>query len=360
MSHDPCRFFNPGPSWVRPEILAEMARPVIGHRTTEFRETYSRILDDLGSLFATKQHAFVATSSGTGILEAAMINCVPRSVLVTTCGAFSERWLNIAERLGLEADRFSAEWGKAVDPVALADFVAGRHRKYDAITITHNETSTGVMNDLETLARTIRDVAPDSLILVDAVSSLACTPILFDEWGLDVCLASVQKGLALPPGITVFAVSERAMARAETKPYRGMYFDFLEFRQRAEKREALFTPSIPHVFALATQLDAILRHETLERRWERHREMRRLTHERLSGFADLAPSPAVASVSISALRPRSSNAPEVVGAMKARGFTIGGGYGRWKEDTFRIGHMGDVPVDDLLAMLDVLAEVLVS
>lgn len=360
MTPDRCQFFVPGPSWVRPEILAEMSRPMIGHRSSEFREIFSNVLEDVASLFGTRQHAFVATSSGTGILEAAMINCVPRSVLVTTNGAFSERWRETAERLGLEVDHFSAEWGSAIDPVALADFIASRHHKYDAVTITHNETSTGVMNCLEGLARTIRETAPEALILVDAVSSLACTPIRFDDWGLDVCLASVQKGLSLPPGATVFAVSERAMKRAEAKPYRGMYFDFLEFRRRAERREPLFTPPIPHIYALEKQLEAILRHETLTRRWERHRDMQRMTQERLASVADLAPSPDVASVSLSALRPRTMTGPEVVSKMKQRGFTIGGGYGHWKEETFRIGHMGDVSLEDLSAMLEVMEEVLGS
>src|SRR5581483_2296540 len=210
-----CRFFIPGPTWVRPEILRAMGRPMIGHRSAEFKQLFRGIVDDLKPLFATRQHTFVATCSGTGLMEASLVNCVPRRVLVTTCGAFSERWAAIAESLGLEVDRLDVEWGMAVDPEMLADHLASHRAHYDAVTITHNETSTGVTNDLAALARVIHEESPGTLVLVDAVSSVAGIPVLFDEWGLDVCFASVQKGVALPPGVTLFAVSEQAMQRVE-------------------------------------------------------------------------------------------------------------------------------------------------
>ena len=354
--HSP-RFFLPGPTWVRPEILEQMARPMIGHRTEEFREIASSILSDVKELFGTTQNGFVATCSGTGILEAALINCVPRRVLVTTCGAFSERWFKMAQQLGIEADQLEHKWGEAIDPVRLADHFRGRRYHYDAVTITHNETSTGVMNDLRTLSRVIHEESQDTLVLVDAVSSLACTPLHFDEWGLDVCVASSQKGIALPPGITVFGVSDRALAAAEKKPYRGMYFDFLEYKKRAETASSPFTQSISHYFALASQLEAILRKETLPKRWARHQQMRDLTLERTVEYANPAAPREFASVSVSALRPLSKTAKEIVGEMKRRGFTLGGGYGEWKDTTFRIGHMGDIPLDALSSMLDVLDEV---
>src|SRR5712692_9794584 len=218
---DDCKFFVPGPTWVRPEILREMTRPMIGHRSAEFKELFKTIVADLKPLFATTQDTFVATCSGTGHMQASLANCVPRRVLVTTCGAFSERWASIAESLGLEVDRLDAAWGSAIEPAALADHLASRRAQYDAVTLTHNETSTGVTNDVAALARIMREESPDTLILVDAVSSLAGIPVNFDEWGLDVCFASVQKGIALPPGITVVALSKQALARAEKAPYRG-------------------------------------------------------------------------------------------------------------------------------------------
>ncbi|HEX6098397.1 MAG TPA: alanine--glyoxylate aminotransferase family protein [Thermoanaerobaculia bacterium] len=351
------KYFVPGPTWVRPEILSEMTRPMIGHRSNEFKELFGRINLGLKELFMTSQATFVMTCSGTGVLQAALENCVARRVLVTTCGAFSERWYNIAESLGYEVDRLDAGWGKAVDPEALADHLARHHRAhYDAVTITHNETSTGITNDVAALTAVIREEAPDALVLVDAVSSLGGIPVEFDRWGVDVCLASVQKCIALPPGVTVVATSNQALARAKKHPYRGTYFDFVAYKEKADEDSVPSTPSIPHFYALAAQLDHILREEGLEARFERHRKMREITHQRTARYAKLAADPAFASNTVTAVSPVLP--PETIRAeMKKRGYTLGGGYGIWKDTTFRIGHMGDIPLADLEAMLDVLGEV---
>ena len=350
------KFFVPGPTWVRPEILEEMTRPMIGHRSAEFKTLFRSIANDLKPLFGTAQDTFVATCSGTALMEASLLNCVPRRVLVTTCGAFSERFALIAESMGLEVDRVSTPWGRAVDPEALEDHLASRRVHYDAVTITHNETSTGVTNDVAGLARVVREASDDTLVIVDVVSSLGGIPVQFDAWGLDVCFASVQKGIALPPGITVFAVSQRALERAGKLPYRGTYFDFLRYRKDAEGDSVPTTPSIPHFYALAAQLDAILRRETLEARFRRHETMRDLTIRRTATFAKLASDPTHASPTVTALAPVKD--PEGIRSeMKRRGYTLGGGYGEWKNTTFRIGHMGDIPLDALEEMLDQLSEV---
>jgi aspartate aminotransferase-like enzyme len=351
-----CKHFVPGPTWVRPEILQELARPVIGHRSPEFRDLYAGLLANLKPLFGTAGDVFVVTSSGTGLMQAALENCVARRVLVTTCGAFSERWFAIAQSLGLEVDRLDAGWGKAIDPEALGDHLASRRTHYDAVTLTHNETSTGVTNDIAALARVVRDESSDTLVLVDAVSSLGGIPVRVDDWGLDVCLASVQKGLALPPGITVAAMSQAALARAKKHPYRGTYFDLVQYKEKADESSVPSTPSVSHFYALAAQLDHIVREEGLEARYERHRRMRDLTLERTAKYAKPASDPAHASCTVTALQP--VKPPDAIRAeMKKRGYALGGGYGDWKETTFRIGHMGDITVDDLNAMLDVLGEV---
>jgi len=350
-----CKYFIPGPTWVRPEILAEMTRPMIGHRSTEFRALFSRIVAGLGPLFNTSGDRFVATSSGTGVMQAALENCVNRRVLVTTNGAFSERFFAIAQSLGLEVDQLDAGWGNAVEPDALADHLGSRRAHYDAVTLTHNETSTGVTNDLAALARVVHEESPDSLVLVDAVSSLGGIEVRVDDWALDVCLASVQKGIALPPGITVFTVSPRALERAKKHPYRGTYFDFLAYKKHADDQSVPSTPSIPHFFALARQLDDMAS-EGLEARFERHRTMRDLTIQRTKRYARLASDPEHASPTVTALTPAMKPA-EIRDEMKKRGYTIGGGYGQWKETTFRIGHIGDMGVAAVAEMLDVLDEV---
>jgi aspartate aminotransferase-like enzyme len=355
---DACKYFVPGPTWVRPEILAELTRPMIGHRSAEFKELFRGINRDLKTLFATTGDTFVVTASGTGVMQAALENCVARRVLVTTCGAFSERWYGIAESLGYEVDRLDAGWGNAIDPEALGDHLARHHRAhYDAVTITHNETSTGVTNDVAALAAVVREEAPDALVLVDSVSALGGMPVLVDDWKLDVCLASVQKGLALPPGITVAAVSQQALTRAAKHPYRGTYFDFLSFKKNADDDSVPTTPSIPHFYALAKQLDHMIRGEGLDARYERHRRMRDLTLDRTARFAKpAAHDPATYSTTVTALSP-AMPAETLRAEMKKRGYTLGGGYGQWKDSTFRIGHMGDIPVADLEAMLDALADV---
>jgi aspartate aminotransferase-like enzyme len=159
-----------------------MTRPMIGHRSAEFKELFRSVSADVKTLFATQQDTFVFTASGTGVMQAALENCVARRVLVTINGAFSERWFNIAQSLGYEVDRLEAEWGKAIDPEELADHLASRRAHYDAVTLTHNETSTGVTNDVETLARIVRDESPDTRVLVDTVSSLGGIPVEFDAY----------------------------------------------------------------------------------------------------------------------------------------------------------------------------------
>ena len=352
-----CKFFVPGPTWVRPELLQEMTRPMIGHRSGEFKDLFRSITANLQPLFATKQDVLVATCSGTAIMEASLSNCAQRRVLVTTCGAFSERWAAIAESLGLEVDRLDAGWGNAVEPDEVANHLASRRGHYDAVTITHNETSTGVTNDVKSIADAVRDASPDTLILVDAVSSLGGIPVRVDDWGLDICLASVQKGIALPPGITVMAISPRALARAGKTPYRGTYFDFLQYKKHADDGSVPSTPSIPHFYALSAQLRHIVQDETLERRFERHRAMRDLTIERTAGYAELASDRDHASPTVTALKPANGNPDDIRNEMKRRGFTLGGGYGAWKASTFRIGHMGDMPLEAVSDMLDVLDEV---
>jgi aspartate aminotransferase-like enzyme len=347
----------PGPTPLPERVVRAASRPMIDHRGPEFAELLADVTEGARRAFETRNDLLVLTASGSGGLESAVANLVSPGdkVVVALCGNFGERFAGIAAGYGCELTRLEAEWGQPVEPDDLARVLEAQP---DArvVLLTHNETSTGVTNDLAALARVVHEESPDTLILVDAVSSLAGIPVHFDAWALDVCFASVQKGIALPPGITVFALSERALARTAKTPYRGTYFDFLQYKKHADTDGVPSTPSIPHFYALAAQLDAILRRETLEVRFQRHEAMRELTIRKTATYAKLASDPAHASATVSALAPVKD--PEVIRSeMKKRGYTLGGGYGDWKTMTFRIGHMGDIPLASLEAMLDVLTEV---
>ena len=352
--NDPIRFFLPGPTWVPPDALAAMARPMVGHRSVAFRDIWERVSRGLPTLFRTSGEVMIATGSSTLIMEAAIASLVRRDVLHLVCGAFSQRWFEISRALGRSADRIEVPLGRAVDPEVLAQAL-GRKR-YEAVALVHNETATGVLNPLAELADVVRRNS-DALILVDTVSSLAGAPVETDGWGLDVVLAGVQKAIALPPGLTVFTLSERAAERAEAVPNRGFYVDLLRYRDKQREGGAVTTPAISLVYALDVQLKRILA-EGLEERWLRHARLQAAT----AGWAaslglEFATAIDARSPTVSCLLPPSGvEARAVVEGAARRGFTIGGGYGAWKSTTFRIGHMGEVRPPDLEALLAVLGE----
>lgn len=357
------RFFLPGPTEVRPEILQAMVRPVIGHRGSEMIEQMGRILPRLSAIFRTRRPVWVSTSSATGLMEAAVRNGVRRRALSLVNGAFSDRFQRIAIACGKEADRLEVAWGEAHEPEAVARAVKGKG--YEAVTVVHSETSTGALNPIAEIAEAVRSASPQTMLLVDAVSSLAGAPVETEAWGLDVVLTGAQKALALPPGLAFAAASERALAKASDIPDRGVYFDFLAFEESAAERQTTNTPAVSLLYALDAQLERIER-EGIEVRWARHRAMADCTAEWVAGARDrigldlsiLAPegrrSPTVTCIVL----PDGLRGSDVNRRMKERGYTIATGYGRLKETSIRIGHMGDHTVEELDALLGVLDEVL--
>lgn len=348
--------YTPGPTEVSPEVLREMARPVIGHRGAEMQELIRDLVPRARALFGARAHdVFFTACSATGLWEAAIRNCVARRVLVPVCGAFSERFYEVALSCGAEADPLHVEWGLPVPAQAVADLLASG--RYDAVALTHNETSTGVTNPLGAIADAVRR-QPDVLLLVDAVSSLGGIPVEVDRHGIDVCLASVQKCLALPPGFSLCAVSDRALDRSRRRVGKGYYFDFVRLKEFFDRQVPLATPSVSHMFALLAQLKRI-EAEGLETRYERHRAMgeavRAWAADRFALFAaEGARSETVTCVS----NTRGMRVAGFVEGLAARGFGISNGYGRLKEHTFRIGHMGDHTVEGIVRLLDAMDEVL--
>lgn len=348
------RFFLPGPSYVLEEVRAAMTAPVMGHRSPAFRALYARLAGQLPAVLQTRGEVYLATGSSTLVMEAAVLSTTTTSVLNLTSGSFSERWHAISRAVGREADRLAVPWGEAIDPDLVRRALS--RKRYEAVTVVHNETSTGVINPLAEIARTVREES-DALLLVDTVSSLGGASVETDAWGLDVVMAGVQKALAAPPGLVLLTLSERAAERAARVPHRGYYTDLLRYRdQHRETGSTITTPAVPLVYALERQIGIVLA-EGLEARFARHQALRRETAAWAGARGiELASAAGFHSPTVTCLKsPPGRPAPELVKALAAEGFTLGGGYGDWKETTFRIGHMGEVrsaDLDDLFVAID--------
>ncbi|HET6373684.1 MAG TPA: aminotransferase class V-fold PLP-dependent enzyme, partial [Candidatus Polarisedimenticolia bacterium] len=263
------KLFIPGPTEVRPDVLAEMSRPIISHRGAEMEALQRDVSAQAARIMHTTHPILLSSSSATGLMEGGIRNGVERRVLSLVCGAFSARWHKIALDCDKQADALSVPWGRAIEPAEVDRALSTG--AYDAVTLVHNETSTGVANPLAEIAAVVMR-HPDVLLMIDTVSSLGGLPVKVDELGADLCLASVQKALALPPGFSLCAVSPRLIERSRRAKGKGFYFDFARMLDKAEKHQPLTTPSVSHMFAMQRQFAHILA-EGLEARWARHREM---------------------------------------------------------------------------------------
>jgi aspartate aminotransferase-like enzyme len=298
----------------------------------------------LQQLLSTKQLVYLSTSSAWGVMEGSVRNLVQKRVLNCMCGAFSDKWLDVSKRCGKHAEALQVPWGSPILPGQIeAKLATGT---FDALTIIHNETSTGVMSPIYEIAA-LKKKFPDVMFIVDAVSSMSATKLEFDALGIDVLLAGTQKAFAMPPGLAVFVCSPAALARAATAPDRGYYFDFVEFQKNAEQSMTPSTPSIGHVYALASKLEDFFS-EGFEARYARHTKLAGLTRAWAAkhGFT-LYPEPGYESVTLTCVnngaKPggRVIDAAKLQKAVKDQGFLIDGGYGKIKGTTFRISNMGD-------------------
>ncbi|HZE57849.1 MAG TPA: alanine--glyoxylate aminotransferase family protein [Chthoniobacterales bacterium] len=351
-SHD--KLFIPGPVEVSTKTWAAFAKPMIGHRSDAFRALYRSIHPRLQTLFGTKQPVFLSTSSAWGVMEAAIRNLVSRRVLNCMCGAFSDKWLDVSRRCGKQAEPFQVDWSKHIDPAALDEKLATGD--FDAVTLIHNETSTGVMNPVAEICAVVRKY-PDVALIVDTVSSFSAVPIPMDELGIDVLLTGSQKALALPPGFSLFSVSEKAFTRAEQQKDRGYYFDFLEFKKNQENDMTPTTPSIAHIHALESKLDDIFT-EGLTNRYARHARTNALVHDwvRRRGFDFFAEDGYRSKTLTCVKNSRGIDVPKLARDLREKHhLVIDPGYGRIKGQTFRLSNMGDETeetVSILLASLD--------
>ncbi len=349
------KLFIPGPVDVSPDVAEQMSRPMISHRGKEFSNLLENSTEKLKKLMFTDSNIFISTSSSTGLMEAAVRNCVKTKCLNVVNGAFSDRWHEITVSNGKEADILQFDWGSAVIPGILDEKLS--KGDYDAVTIVHNETSTGVTSQLYEISKVIKNY--DVIFLVDTVSSMGGIKIEVDKLGIDVCLFGVQKALALPPGLSVCSMSGKALEKAKTVPDRGYYFDFLTVMKYWEKRQSHITPSIPHMQALDYQLGKILDNEGLENRFKRHGEMGGLTRTWAKKNFELFPDEKYSSNTVTCIKNNKGiNCDELKEKLSERGYVFSDGYGKLAGKTFRIAHMGDRTVEELRNYLDTIDEIL--
>jgi aspartate aminotransferase-like enzyme len=350
------KLYIPGPVEVSQDVLEAMAAPMIGHRMKEYAVLHKEVVDGLKQLLNAPGPVFLSTSSAFGVMEGAVRNLVQKRCACFANGAFSKKWHDVTLRCGLQADLFPADWGQPVTAAMVDQALAGG--KYDAMTLVHNETSTGVMSPLEEIAAVMKKY-PEVSFIVDTVSSMSAVPIDVTALGIDVCLAGVQKAFALPPGLAVFSVTRRALDKARTTPNRGYYFDFEEFEKNDAKNNTPSTPCISQIYALGHQLKKMFA-EGLENRYARHRQMAEATRAWLlkQGFGLYAAEGARSMTLTTGVNDGRTDLEELKKMAGERGYAMDNGYGKIKNQTFRIPHMGDFTMADMEEYFALLEELL--
>lgn len=351
------KLFIPGPVEVRPDVLAQMATPMIGHRSKDASALQHRISDKLRQLFYSDEAILLSTSSGSGLMEGAVRSCTAKRAAVFSVGAFGKRWWDMAEANNVPADLYEVEWGQPTPPEQVEEVLAtGR---YDLITVTHNETSTGVMNPVEGIAQVVKRY-PDVVFCLDAVSSMGGTKIEVDRLGVDICITSSQKALGLPPGLAICSFSRKAIERAKQVPRRGYYLDLLSLYDYIRTKDYQYpsTPSLSHMFALDYQLDRILE-EGLEERFARHAAMaehvRSWAREKFAIFANQG---YLSNTLTTITNTTGFDVAALNKELGIRGYQISNGYGKMKDKTFRIAHMADCTLDEIKDLLANIEDIL--
>jgi aspartate aminotransferase-like enzyme len=350
------KLFTVGPVACRPEVLVEMGQQMFSHRSKEYKELHQQTVQRLQKFIETKGKVLLFPSSGSGVMEATVRNCVERKMLCCIVGEFGKRYADVGESNGKIVERLEAELGKPITPEAL-DKKLSSVPDVEAVAITYNETSVGLLNPLPRLAKVVKKHG--KLLFVDAVSAMGGVELKVDEWGIDVCFASSQKCFGVPPGLAVANVSEEALERSARIKGKGWYFDFKLYEKYQEKEGGThMTPPIPQILALNKELELIEAEGGKRKRLEFC--LKRMQKIR-GGIEDLSlslfpqrgyESPTVACVNV----PKGMSGPEVYERMRARGFELAKGYGELKERTFRIGNMGYIRLEDIDEMIRALAE----
>ncbi len=350
----------PGPTPVPDAVLEAQAAPMIDHRGTEFAAMLREITSDIGALIGTSGEVFLLTGSGSGGMEAAIVNTLSPGdrVLAVVTGAFGERFAAIAEAFGAAVERLAVPWGSVADPAAVAAHLAAAP-PYRAVLLTHNETSTGVTNPLQALAAAVHAAPGDPLVLVDGISGLGALPFEMDGWGVDLVLSASQKAWMASPGIAIAALGDRARAAGESATMPRFYWDFREARRWAEKGQTPWTPAVSVLFGLRVGVQR-LKAEGRERTWARHAAIAAGAAAGIeaAGLRLVAPEGRRSNTVTAAWLPDGLDWVAFNAAMRAKGLVIAGGQGVWAGRILRFGHMGDIGWEPIGDALRVLAETL--
>jgi len=352
------KLFTVGPVACGPEILEEMKRQMFSHRSEEYKELHRETVRRLQEFIETKNKVFLFPSSGSGVMEGTVRNCVDRKMLCCINGAFGKRYAEVGESNGKIVERLKAELDKPTTP-ELLDEKLSSVPDVEAVAVTYNETSAGLLNPLPELAKVVKE--HEKFLFVDAVSAMGGVELKVDEWGIDVCFASSQKCFGIPPGLAVASVSEGALERSGRAKDKGWYFDFKLYEKYQERESGThMTPPISQILALKKELELIGAGGGKQKRFELYSERMRRIKDGIENLGlSLFPergyeSPTVACVNA----PKRVSGPEVYERMRERGFELAKGYGELKERTFRIGNMGYIRFEDMDEMLQALGEIL--
>ncbi len=357
------KLFIPGPTIVSDDILKEMSGPMIAHRSKLASEIQKRISDNMQKVLFTENRILLSTSSGSGLMEGAIKSCSAKRAACFAIGAFGKKWYQMATANGIPADKFDSVAGEPTTPEMVdAALSTG---KYDLITVTHNETSTGIQNPVEEIAEVMKKY-PDVIWCVDAVSSAAGSKIDTDELGIDILITSTQKALALPPGLAICAMSQKAYDRTADVPNRGLYFDLRTIWDFIDKKNYQYTstPNLSLMYALDAQLKNIVEVEGIENRFARHEEMAAYVRSWANEYFRVYSNPNYLSKTLTVIdaHPKGCDemisVPELNAALSERNMVLGGGYGDLKGKTFRIAHMGELTMDDMKEITGAVTDVL--
>jgi aspartate aminotransferase-like enzyme len=353
----------PGPTPVPEKVLLAMAKHPIGHRSSDFSQVIAELTENLKWLHQTQNDVLMLTASGTGAMEAGIINFLSPGdrVLVGNNGKFGDRWAKISKAFGLSVEEITAEWGKALDPEAFHEKLAkDTEKQIKAVIITHSETSTGVLNDLETINKYVKNHG-ESLIIVDAVTSLGATNVPVDEWGLDVVGSGSQKGYMIPPGMGFVSVNAKAWKAYETAKLPRFYLDLKKYQKATDENSSPFTPPVNLMYGLQASLQ-MMKAEGLENIFARHQRLTQATREAVKAMGlPLYTSDEAASHAITAVEPIGVDAEKIRSIMKKRyDISLASGQDHLKGKVFRMGHLGFVCDRDILAAISALEATLIE